>query len=33
MQRLAPAESPAKTMLEGDTGVCMEPGGGYRRER
>lgn len=25
---LPPAESPAKTMLEGETGVWKEPGGG-----
>ncbi len=24
----APAESPAKTILEGGTGLCTDPGGG-----
>ena len=31
-QRPPPAESPASTMLVGETGVCGESDGGYKRE-
>ena len=33
MHRPPPAESPPKTMLEGETGVWSAPGGGWMRYR